>query len=165
MLIEGGAPRFLADSKNHQIVITGKRFIMPFKRIKFRLWAVSYTVLAKAKRPEDARPWATTRRSAPAQPHWVCVKIPAVTNPIWLTEEYAISALISVWRKHSILAIQAPQRLNTRIGVLHINVAWGKWVDKRKRPYLPSLSKIPARIMEPATGASTCAFGNQRWTE
>ena len=41
MLIEGGAPKFLAAKINHQIDITGNRFIMPFKSIKFRLWAVS----------------------------------------------------------------------------------------------------------------------------
>jgi hypothetical protein len=41
ILIEGGAPKLLADKINHQIVITGNRFIMPFKSIKFRLWAVS----------------------------------------------------------------------------------------------------------------------------
>lgn len=69
MLIEGGAPRFLAERINHQIAITGKRFIMPFNTIKFRLWAVSYTVLAKAKRPEDASPWATIKSRAPVHPH------------------------------------------------------------------------------------------------
>lgn len=37
MLIEGGAPRFLAERINHQTVITGKTFIRPFKIIKLRL--------------------------------------------------------------------------------------------------------------------------------
>ena len=41
ILIEGGAPRLLADKINHQIVITGNMFIIPFKSIRFRLWAVS----------------------------------------------------------------------------------------------------------------------------
>lgn len=69
MLIEGGAPKFLAEKINHQAVIAGKRFIMPFNTIKFRLWAVSYTVLAKAKRPEDVSPWAIIKSRAPAHPH------------------------------------------------------------------------------------------------
>jgi hypothetical protein len=56
ILIEGGAPRFLADKINHQIVITGNRFIIPFNNIRLRLWAVSYTVFAKAKRPDEANP-------------------------------------------------------------------------------------------------------------
>jgi len=123
ILIEGGAPRFLAERINHQIVIAGKRFIMPFRSIRFRLWAVSYSVLTKAKRPEDTSPWAIIKSRAPAHPHWVCVITPAVTRPIWLTDEYAIKALMSVCRRHSILAMQAPQRLKARIGDLHRSVA------------------------------------------
>lgn len=34
----------------------------------------------------------------------------------------------------------------------------------RRRPYLPSLRSTAARIIDPATGASTCALGSQRWT-
>jgi len=34
---------------------------------------------------------------------------------------------------------------------------------KRIRPYPPSLSKTPAKIIEPTRGASTWAFGNQIW--
>lgn len=37
------------------------------------------------------------------------------------------------------------------------------FVAIRKRPYLPNFNKMPARIIEPATGASTCAFGSHRW--
>lgn len=32
----------------------------------------------------------------------------------------------------------------------------------RRRPYLPSFKRIPARAIEPATGASTCALGSHR---
>lgn len=31
-------------------------------------------------------------------------------------------------------------------------------------PYPPSFSRIAARTIDPATGASTCAFGSHRWT-
>ena len=34
----------------------------------------------------------------------------------------------------------------------------------RKIPNPPSLSKIPAKIIEPYTGASTWAKGSQRWS-
>jgi hypothetical protein len=37
ILREGGAPRLLAERINHQIVIAGKMFIIPFSSIKFRL--------------------------------------------------------------------------------------------------------------------------------
>jgi hypothetical protein len=33
----------------------------------------------------------------------------------------------------------------------------------RRKPYVPSLSRMPARITEPAVGASTCASGSQVW--
>lgn len=35
--------------------------------------------------------------------------------------------------------------------------------DMRRRPYLPNFRRTPARIIDPATGASTWALGNQRW--
>jgi len=33
----------------------------------------------------------------------------------------------------------------------------------RSIPYLPSFRRMAAKIMDPATGASTCAFGSHRW--
>ena len=41
ILIDGGAPRFLAHKINHQIVKEGNKFISPFKSLKFRVWDVS----------------------------------------------------------------------------------------------------------------------------
>jgi len=35
----------------------------------------------------------------------------------------------------------------------------------RARPYPPSLSRIAAKTIEPAIGASTWAFGSHKWTE
>jgi hypothetical protein len=32
---------------------------------------------------------------------------------------------------------------------------------KRRIPYPPNFKRIAAKIIEPKTGASTCAFGNQ----
>ena len=34
-------------------------------------------------------------------------------------------------------------------------------IENRRNPYVPSFNKIPARITEPAVGASTCASGSQ----
>jgi hypothetical protein len=36
---------------------------------------------------------------------------------------------------------------------------------RRRRPYPPSFSKIPAKIIEPETGASTCALGSHKCTK
>lgn len=33
----------------------------------------------------------------------------------------------------------------------------------RKIPYPPNFRRIAARIIDPATGASTCALGSHRW--
>lgn len=35
----------------------------------------------------------------------------------------------------------------------------------RANPYPPSLSRMAAKIIEPATGASTCALGNHKCIE
>jgi hypothetical protein len=122
-------------------------------------------VLARAKRPEEARPWAIISMRAPAQPHCDMDKIPAVTSPMWLIDEYAIKAFRSDWRRHRSLAIQAPHRLKVMIGDLILVTMSGKLYDTRNRPYLPSFSRMPARIIDPATGASTWALGSHRWTE
>src|SRR5271166_6020334 len=36
--------------------------------------------------------------------------------------------------------------------------------EKRRNPYPPIFRSTPARITEPAVGASTCASGSQVWT-
>lgn len=36
-------------------------------------------------------------------------------------------------------------------------------IEIRIIPYPPSFKRMAAKIIDPATGASTCAFGNQRW--
>lgn len=41
----------------------------------------------------------------------------------------------------------------------------GNKTINRISPYPPSLRRMAAKIIEPATGASTWAFGNQRWTK
>ena len=41
-------------------------------------------------------------------------------------------------------------------------LAFGVMDNSRRSPYEPSFSKIPARIIDPAIGASTCALGSQR---
>src|SRR5277367_3811792 len=35
--------------------------------------------------------------------------------------------------------------------------------EKRTNPYVPIFSRTPARMTEPAVGASTCASGSQVW--
>src|ERR1700719_5344148 len=35
--------------------------------------------------------------------------------------------------------------------------------EKRTKPYVPIFNRTPARMTEPAVGASTCASGSQVW--
>ena len=56
-------------------------------------------MFARQNSAEEVRPWAIIRTSAPVRPQGVWERIPATTSPMWLTEEYAIRALRSVWRK------------------------------------------------------------------
>jgi hypothetical protein len=37
--------------------------------------------------------------------------------------------------------------------------------NMRHSPYPPSFSRIAAKTMDPAIGASTCALGSHRWVE
>src|SRR6266436_5262701 len=39
-----------------------------------------------------------------------------------------------------------------------------KGSEKRTNPYVPIFSSTPARMTDPAVGASTCASGSQVWT-
>lgn len=72
---------------------------------------------------------------------------------------------MSVCRIQINLVISAPQALiAARWGVNSLFVET-KRADNRISPYLPNFSKMAARIIDPATGASTCAFGSHRWVK
>lgn len=79
----------------------------------------------------------------------------AVIKPIWLTDLYAISDFKSVCRIQIILAIIAPSRVKLiRRELRVILICWNENAI-RSSPYPPSFSRIPARIIDPDTGAST----------
>lgn len=69
----------------------------------------------------------------------------------------------SCCRKHMIEAIRDPVSDKDIMKALHDFRVWGQNILVRRAPYTPSFSKTLARIIEPATGASTCALGSQRW--
>jgi hypothetical protein len=62
---------------------------------------------------------------------------------------------ISVWRRQIILVITAPQRAKDDKNGRMEELRRGKIKDTRRKPYLPSFRRSPAKIIEPATGAST----------
>lgn len=60
------------------------------------------------------------------------------------------------------LVIAAPPKEMAKIEGLSVLISFGSVMAIRIIPNVPSLRRIPARIIEPATGASTWAFGSQR---
>lgn len=119
-------------------------------------------MFAKENRQEEHRPWAINIIRAPCQPHEVLDIIPPVATPMWLTEEYAIKALTSVCRMQISLAITPPINDTLINGRERFLLRRINFVAIRSSPYLPSFRRMPARIIDPATGASTCALGSHR---
>lgn len=76
-----------------------------------------------------------------------------------------MSALKSVCRRQMILVIMAPTNAIDETGAARRLHVWGNKVIMRTSPYPPSFSRMAARIIEPATGASTWALGSHRCTE
>lgn len=71
------------------------------------------------------------------------------------TDEYAINDLISVCRKQIKLVITPPQMAILLQKGLILNIRLGKDIEIRRIPYPPSFNNNPARIIDPAIGAST----------
>jgi len=68
-------------------------------------------------------------------------------------------------RKQIIDVITPPTIATAIIGFINVLFKWLKIIIIRASPYPPNLRRIAAKIIEPATGASTWAFGSQRCTE
>lgn len=119
-------------------------------------------VLARQNSADEVKPWATISSMAPDRPHWVCSVIDAITRPMWLMEEYAIKDFKSVCCRQVRLARIAPQRARTRNGRNMSVFVVGIVCIIRIMPYPPSFRRIAARTIDPAIGASTCAFGSHR---
>lgn len=88
--------------------------------------------------------------------------MPAKPSPIWATEEYAISDFMSCCRVQISLVIAAPVSEIAKIKGFNELIRLGIVIARRIIPNVPNLSRIPAKIIDPATGASTWAFGSHR---
>lgn len=71
---------------------------------------------------------------------------------------------MSGWRIQINLVNRAPNVANPKMSLFGIKL-YGSIVIVRIKPYPPNFSKIAAKIMDPAIGASTCALGNHRCVE
>lgn len=81
---------------------------------------------------------------------------------MWLTEDIAIRDLRSVCRMQRIAVASTPNiEINIKMLVFG-NAFSGRVIERRIIPYPPSFKSVPARTIDPAMGASTCALGSQR---
>jgi len=80
---------------------------------------------------------------------------------ICATEENAIITFKSVCREQTNLVIAAPTIPSDIRTFIQINFVMLINQTNLSTPYPPIFNKTPAKIMEPSTGASTCAFGSQ----
>tara|TARA_B100000780_G_C21124007_1_gene455639 strand:- start:2728 stop:3000 length:273 start_codon:yes stop_codon:yes gene_type:complete len=85
-----------------------------------------------------------------------------IVKAIWDTEEKAIIFFRSVVYKQ-VAPTRARLSKDTMIKILR--VVYEVIVEFNRRiPMPPNLSKMPAKIIDPYTGASTWAKGSQRWS-
>ena len=85
-----------------------------------------------------------------------------ITSAMWLMEEYAKSDFRSIWRRQIELVMIMPHKDNMINGYAIESVIGLRSSVIRIMPYPPSFSRIAARTIEPAIGASTWALGSQR---
>jgi len=161
-LYEKGPPKLDIININQTIENLGENLkFLPLKKY-LREWDRSYKILAPKNIPEEQDPCAIITIIPPSTPHVLIEKNPAIISAICTTDEYAITTFISLVMTQITPKIIPPAKEMT-INDLNILLASIK-KDSRTIPYPPSFNKTPAKIIDPDTGASTCALGNQRWT-
>ena len=133
-LIEGGAAIFAAVNINHHIVIIGLIVISPFVRNILRVWVISYDKFAIINSADELNPWATIIIRLPVIPHAEFDNMPVSINPIWPTDEYAISDLRSGWRiQISLVAIAPVIEILINMVDETVTIFWNT-IDIRARP-------------------------------
>lgn len=85
-----------------------------------------------------------------------------MTRAMWLTDEYAIRAFRSVWRRQIELVMIIPHKDSIKKGYAIWLVSGLSSAVMRIIPYPPSFRSTAARTIDPAIGASTCALGSHR---
>jgi hypothetical protein len=104
---------------------------------------------------DELSPCASIILNLDWSPSFKPVTIPASINLIWPIDEYAINDFISGCRMHISDVNTPPTNAMTinKIDIRLFNLLNNMII--RASPYPPNFNKIAARIIEPATGAST----------
>jgi len=119
--------------------------------------------LAPANNPDEQIPCASIILTPPSTHHIFIKNRHTIIIDICTTEEYAITTFISLFKIHIMPKILPPIKL-----ILinkYINILFPDKNQTRIKPYPPNFNSTPAKIIDPDTGASTCAFGSHKWTE
>jgi len=161
-LILGGAAMFAQQNMNHHIDNIGMVVRNPFVSIILRVDVIPYLMFAMQNSADDLSPWAIIMASLACNPSFEFVNIPATINPMCPTDEYAIMDFMSDCRRQIIDVITPPTIAIDIIGFSNVLFIYLNIMIIRAIPYPPSFSRIAAKIIDPATGASTCAFGSHR---
>lgn len=150
-------------SKNQIKDKYGENLKLPPLKKYLRECERSYIIFAPKNIPEEQTPWATIIIMPPSTPHALIEISPTIIKAICTTEEYAINTFMSLFIIHRTPKMALPTNERDTI-ILSILLGTIK-KDTRIIPYPPSFNKIPARTMDPETGASTWALGNHRWNK
>lgn len=154
---------FAAHIRNHHIDIVGIVIFKPLLMRSLRELDILYVMSAAANIADLNNPCEIIIAILPKEPHLKLEVVPATINLICPIEEYAIRDFISCWRTQMRLVIAPPQ---SAIAEKIILFSWGiggiRYII-RNIPYPPNFKSTAARIIEPATGASTCALGSHKW--
>jgi len=161
-LYEKGPPKLDIISMNQTIENLEENLKLPPLKKYLREWDRSYKILAPKNIPEEQTPCAIITIIPPSIPHVLMEKNPTIINAICTTDEYAITTFMSLVITQIIpkIILPAKEAVTSNLNILLASIK----KDSRTIPYPPSFNKIPAKIIDPDTGASTCALGSQRWT-
>lgn len=159
---DGGEAILNISSKNHHNLITGKLKAKPLFIYRLRLLKRKYVLFVRKNKPEEASPWDSESHNPPSKDQLKINNMVRRQSPICITEEYAIRDFKSTCRKQTKHKNKFPIRLIEIHVQLSFSLIFLVLKNIRSKAYLPNFKVIPASIIEPIVGASTCALGNHK---
>ena len=122
-------------------------------------WSITPTSM---NRPDLNRAWATVCSAAAASASWVPTPIAAVIQPSWLTVEYAMSCLRSVFCSANTAAITAVPMPTDTSRAFQTGTSW-KAGEKRMNRKMPAFTTAAAWRYALTGVAAAMASGSQKW--
>jgi len=159
-LIKGGVPILAIVATSQQILKAGTIVSDPLFNKIFRVPEIVYIVYLQKNIIEELNAWVNIIKNATQTLIFLDIISMKITIPIWETEEKAITDFKSVIFRQVAPTITLPINLIE----IHTILKYIPWIIFMSRiiPIPPNFSKIPARIIDPNTGASTCAKGSHK---